>query len=174
MGNGHAAVGIEATHRQLRMPFTQRRHDEPLLGVALAAVIDQLDEANPGREGRDQAAGLDGRELLRITDEDHFGVRTPDLGGEVRQESGPKHPGFVDHEHVANPEMSPPCVEPAAQRVSGRRSNSRTGLQLPRGAGREARTDHPMTGRLERLPDGVQRERLAGTGAADDHVDGST
>jgi len=144
VGDGDVAVGIQAPHRQLGVPVAQRGDDEPLLGVALAAVLHQLDHPDAPGQGGQQAAGVDGRKLLGIADQDHLGPGPSHLVGQVGHEPSAQHPRLIDHEDIAGPQTAPPGLEGVVEGVSGGRGDPRARLQLSCSPGRQADAQHPM------------------------------
>ena len=82
-------------------------------GSMLATVLDEFDDLDPVGEGGEQSAGLDGRELLRVADEDHLGLGSVRLADEVGHQRRAEHSGLVDHQDVAG---AAACGDPIRDR----------------------------------------------------------
>ncbi len=151
-------------------PVTQVGEGGLLPRLALAAVDAQLgDTAGVHGGGGEPAAGADLGQLVVVTDQQHP-APGGDLAGDDRFEGADVgHPRLVHHQQrprLRGVVAAAPLVE---QRVQRPGRDAGTGGQLDRRPGRRGRPDHPMAGLLERGADGVEGERLAGPGRADQH-----
>ena len=103
-----SAVIVEATDGEFGQSLAERGDDEPFLGVTLSAVVGQFDDVEPVGHRSEQSAGLNRRKLLGVTDQDHFRLGSLGVLHERRHQLGAKHPGLVDHHHVAGVESPSP------------------------------------------------------------------
>ena len=107
-----------------------------------------------------------------IADQHDFGV---DPGGVVEDTSagsGADHPGFVDNQHGPGREATMGRVVQLDQQTGDRLGgDARGGLEFAGGSCRERRAEHTVTGVLPGVASGIKRERFAGPGRGDHHVD---
>ena len=141
-----------------------------LPGVALAAVLRELDGESAAGERSECAARVDRGQLAVVSDQDELAARRLDVIQQSGELARPGHAGLVDDE-------DDPAREPLAEFEAGDqlgeadRRDRRLGLQLPRGVtgdggaeNREARAGPRLVGRRE-------RERLSCARAAKDDRD---
>ena len=69
--------------------------------VVLAAVLGEVDRAEPVAEGGEEAAGADGGQLLRVADQDRLPLGLLDEVEQRRQHARLGHAGLVDDQHAA-------------------------------------------------------------------------
>src|SRR5581483_6028809 len=96
--NRQMPASVETLDGGAGIAIAQGSDDCPLGRIALAPVLGELDDIDAFGERGEQAARLDGRKLLRVTDQDELGVDGGSLFGERGEEPGAEHGGLVDHE----------------------------------------------------------------------------
>ena len=96
----------------------------PLVAVALAAVLAQLDRAVTFDDAGEEAAGADGGQLSGVADQDDLRLRLLDAFEQRGEDAGLGHSGLVDDDEAALGERL--LEEP----VEGRRGNAGLVLQL--------------------------------------------
>ena len=86
--------------------------------------------------------------------------------------AGADHPGFVDDQHGARPEVAVfAIVERDEQAGDGVAGDAGGGFELGGGTGGEGSADDVMAGALPGVAGGVEAERLAGPGGGDQDID---
>ncbi len=91
-GVGEVGLGVAAAQLASASPFER---------VALAAVLGELDRAEPFAEGGEEPAGADRRQLLRVADQERLPLRPLDELEQRREHPRLGHAGLVDDEHAA-------------------------------------------------------------------------
>ncbi len=140
-------------------------------GVLLAAVLGEGDGWEPGGESVEDAAGVDGVELVGIAD--HDDLRAGALCGvqEGDEAAGGCHGGFVDHKDCLLVEVEGAVGELDGAQRDGVGRDARLGLELRGGGGRERGADDVVAAAPPRVGGRVEGERLAGSGGGDDDID---
>ncbi len=157
--------------RSLSVVVTQRSHHRPLLRVALTAVLGEFGTSMVASERREEAAGVDLSKLAVVADQDQPCVGRSRLAKEPVEVAGPHHPCLIDHEPRGRTENEPPVFQVAQQGGDGGRADARAHLELPSRPSSQRGPDNLVSGGLPRGSDGIECERLAGAGVADDKGD---
>ena len=138
--------------------------------VALAAVLAEDDGAFALDDPGEEAAGADGRQLVRIADQDRLPLRLLDELEHGREHASLRHAGLVDDEHgpMRQSSLAAGMLE---QSVQSRGGNAGLVLELLGGDAGRRRAENFDARVGEDLGDGMRGGRLARAGEPDDADD---
>ena len=138
--------------------------------VSLAPVLAEDDGAFALDDAGEEAAGADGRELLRIADQDRLPLRLLDQLEHRREHARLRHRGLVDDEHgrVRQAALAAGVLEQPVERRGG---DAGLVLELLGGDAGRCRAEDVDAHVGEDLRDGVRGGRLARAGQPDDAHD---
>jgi hypothetical protein len=141
-----------------------------LSGVELAAVLHELEGAEPRAEGGEEAARADCGELSGIADEDRLTAGLVDQAQERGEHPRLRHPRFVDDRDGAPREAAVPAsVE--QEPMHGRAANAGGGGELVGRVAARCRPEHGDAPVGVHSGEDAESGRLAGAGDADDAHD---
>ena len=129
-------------------------------GLVLAAVLGELERAEPVGQPGEGAAGVDLGELARVADEHHLRSSALRVGEELFELAGADHGGLVDHDHVGSVRAGTAAafINSASRVVDGMPGAV---LEPAGGPGGEADTGHGEPGLGPGVAGGGEREGLA-------------
>ena len=162
-------VGVD---RRVGVAGPQLGKGVTLPGLGLAAVLDEAARTEPVLQAAEGAAGVDLRELARITHEHDLGPCRFGTGEQPGQLAGADHGGLIHHDDgsAVEPETVA-ALEVAEEPVNRCGRDAGVVLELPRRPGRQRAADHPVARGVPGPASGGERERLAGAGHTLDDLD---
>ena len=135
--------------------------------LTLTADLANLDMAVPLGQRPKRPAGLDGFQLLGITDQNDLGAAPFSFPQHPFQLARADHAGFVDHQHVLGVETLASLRPLVLQAGDGARRDAGAAFEVLGRNARERDPAHPVAGVLPCLPRHREHRRLPGAGIAD-------
>jgi hypothetical protein len=158
-------------HRLLHQPRPHQFQSFAFPGLLLASVLHQLRGAEAEPQGTEAAAGVDGRQLPVIPDQDDLGLGLLGVLEQPAQLAAADHAGLIHHQHRAGVELLAASVQVAQEAVAGGHVLKPLPLQAHGGDPGRGRGQQPVAVQLPGVTGDPEGEGLAGPGPPDDHGD---